>query len=213
MLTFSLWFSMAKPAHAGRRNALRLKILALIAVCCCLGVSPAVAASRPLEVVQTGTDRVLQVLKTRSADNRERREELRKIADEYFDFQEMSKRALGPYWNNLSPQKQKDFVDAFSEFLFNEYARKIENYTNEAINFTEQEVSGNYSVVESRVIRQQGNEITIIYRLHQGGGAWMVYDVVIEGVSLVDNYRSQFRSILAKDPFEKLLDQLRRKNR
>jgi phospholipid transport system substrate-binding protein len=169
------------------------------------------AALSPLDTVQTGTNRVLEILQKRAGDVQGRRGQIRGIVNEYFDFEEMSKRSLGPRWKDQSPGKQKEFVETFSQFLFNWYIDRIEKYTDEKLTYKDQELKGDYAAVDVQIIRSQNQEIPIQYRLHSVNNAWKVYDVTIEGVSVVSNYRSQFQSILAKNSFDELLEQLRAK--
>jgi phospholipid transport system substrate-binding protein len=193
------------------RQCITLKLFVL-AVCTCFLVSLAQAGSSPLETVQTGTEKVLHTLKEHAADSQKRREEIRKIVDNYFDFDEMAKRSLGPQWNKQAPAKQQEFVQAFSKFLFNVYIDKIEKYTDEKITYKEKEIQGDFALVDALVVGNQSGQIPLTYHLHLKDGNWKAYDVVIEGVGLVENYRSQFDSILSKGSFEDLLKQLREKN-
>lgn len=184
----------------------------IVAVALSLPVNRAVAAPSPQEVVRTGTDQVLQILKERSRDRDGRRMAIRKVVNEYFDFDDMAKRSLGPPWKQQPPEKQQEFVQAFSQFLFNVYIRKIEKYTNEKLSYRAKQADGNSAVVEALVVGGQAGEVRINYRLHLTDGAWKVYDVEIEGIDLVQNYRSQFNAMLAQGSFESLLKQLREKN-
>ena len=191
-------------------NAMKVRIQFII-IFVILLAAPARAARSPLDTVQTGTNRVLEILEKRSGDVQGRRGQIRGIVNEYFDFEEMSKRSLGPRWKDQSPAKQKEFVEAFSQFLFNWYIDRVEKYTNEKLTYKEQQMKGEYAAVDVQIIRSQNQEIPIQYRLHSVDDAWKVYDVTIEGVSVVNNYRSQFQSILARSSFDELLEQLRAK--
>jgi phospholipid transport system substrate-binding protein len=177
----------------------------------------ALAANSPLELVQSGTDRALQIIRGAHSGTapsiRERRAEILQIVDEYFDFGEMAKRALGRPWKDQPAQKQQEFVDLFKQLLFNNYVGRVENYTgtNERVVYDEQKVEGDYALVKTRVLDYKNTNVQLDYRLRLMSGQWKVYDVVVEGVSLVDNYRGQFNSILANKPFDSLLGQLREK--
>lgn len=176
-----------------------------------LMATPAEAALPPLDTVQSGTDRVLDVLKRSHGNVQGRRGEIRKIVDEYSDFEEMSKRSLGPLWKEQPASKQKEFVSAFSQFLFNWYIDRIEKYTDEKLIYKEQQLKGEYAAVDVQIVRSRGSEIPIQYRLLKNDNDWKVYDVTIEGVGVVSNYRSQFQSILSKESFDELLERLRQK--
>jgi phospholipid transport system substrate-binding protein len=175
------------------------------------------AANSPLELIQSGTDRALQIIRSAHSGTapslRERRTEILQIVDEYFDFGEMAKRSLGRPWKEQSPENQQEFVELFKQLLFNNYAGRVETYTgtDERVVYDEQKIEGEYALVKTRVLDYKNTNIQIDYRLKMINGQWKVYDVVVEGVSLVDNYRGQFNSILASKPFDSLLSQLRGK--
>jgi phospholipid transport system substrate-binding protein len=179
--------------------------------------SSGVAANSPLALIQSGTDRALQIIRSAHTGTapslRERRAEILQIVDEYFDFGEMAKRSLGRSWKEQSPQKQQEFVDLFKQLLFNNYAGRVETYTgtDEQLVYDEQKIDGDYALVKTRVLNYKNANVQLDYRLKLTNGEWKVYDVVVEGVSLVDNYRGQFNSILASKPFDTLLGQLKEK--
>jgi phospholipid transport system substrate-binding protein len=179
--------------------------------------SSGLAANSPLALIQSGTDRALQIIRSAHTGTapslRERRAEILQIVDKYFDFGEMAKRSLGRSWKEQSPQKQQEFVDLFKQLLFNNYAGRVETYTgtDEQLVYDEQKIDGDYALVKTRVLNYKNANIQLDYRLKLTNGEWKVYDVVVEGVSLVDNYRGQFNSILASKPFDALLGQLKEK--
>ena len=125
----------------------------------------------------------------------------------------MAKRALGRPWKEQSPQKQQEFVDLFKQLLFNNYAGQVETYTgtNEKIVYDGEKIEGEYALVKTRILEYKNTNVQLDYRLRLIKGEWKVYDVVAEGVSLVDNYRGQFNSILANKSFDAFLAQLREK--
>jgi len=128
-----------------------------------------------------------------------------------FDFTELSKRTLAQNWSKLSPEQQKEFISLYKSLLEDTYSDKIMMYTDEKIVFTKEiPLTEKTTEVQSTVIRKT-EEIPIYYRVILKDGVWMVYDVVIEGVSLINNYRSQFREILVNKPPESLLETLRKK--
>jgi phospholipid transport system substrate-binding protein len=124
---------------------------------------------------------------------------------------ELSKRTLGLNWNKFSPEQRKEFVELFKAILKDAYVDKITAYTNEQVNFTKEvPLSGTTIEVQSIVV-SKGGETPISYRVINKENNWKVYDVVIEGVSLISNYRTQFREILGNNPPEKLIETLRKK--
>ncbi len=174
-----------------------------------------VYAGPPLDAVQTNVNKVLEVLrdpKLKAASAKEiEKEKLRLIYDRMFDDVELSKRTLAKNWNSLDVAQRKEFVLLFRQVLEKAYIDKILAYTDEKIVFErETMVSGTQAEVQTKVVTSS-KEIPISYRLLQKDGAWKVYDVVIENVSLVLNYRTQFNDILAKDKPEQLLEILRKK--
>jgi phospholipid transport system substrate-binding protein len=174
-------------------------------------------ASGPMSVIQAGTERVLQILRSSqrggSSSLSQRKSEVLAIVDEYFNFEEMGKRALGRPWKDQSPANRQEFTRLFKQLLFDTYFNKVRKYTgqNEKAYYDSQKLEGDYALVKTH-IQLQGNEnLSLDYRLHQENGQWKVYDVVIEGISLVENYRAQFASILASGSFDALLRKLRDK--
>ncbi|MGC2064356.1 MAG: ABC transporter substrate-binding protein [Thermodesulfovibrionales bacterium] len=172
-------------------------------------------AGLPLDTVKSHSDKVLEILRDPSlkpeSAKQLRKDKLRAISEKMFDFTELSKRTLAQNWKNLNPGQQKEFVELFTTLLGDTYADKILSYTDEKIVFSK-EVSLNEKTVEvhSMVLRKTA-EIPIYYRVILKDGAWRVYDVVVEGVSLTNNYRTQFREILSNKPPESLLETLRKK--
>jgi phospholipid transport system substrate-binding protein len=179
--------------------------------------SSGTAAKTPLGLIQTGTDRALQILRSAQSGGgpslRERRVEILQIVDEYFDFGEMARRALGRPWKDQTLQKQQEFVDLFKQLIFSNYVGRVETYTgtNERVVYDEQKIEGEYALVKTRVLDYKNTNVQLDYRLRLIMGEWKVYDVIVEGVSLVENYRGQFNSILANKTFDTLLSQLREK--
>lgn len=122
----------------------------------------------------------------------------------------MAKRSLGSPWKQLSPEKRQEFAQLFKKLLFNTYVNRMENYHDQEIFYDSQKIDDDFAVVKTHFL-SQGENIPIDYRLHKEGGNWKVYDVVVEGVSYDDNYRSQIASILSNQSFESLLGMLRQK--
>jgi phospholipid transport system substrate-binding protein len=138
--------------------------------------------------------------------------EISKIINDVFDYQELSRRTLGREWKKFKPDQQKEFVSLFEELLQNIYADRILAYTSEKIEFgKETELKKGRVEVESYIITKDNKKVPLFYRMTDKSGQWRVYDVVIEGVSMVKNYRGQFREILSKKKPEDLLQTLRKK--
>lgn len=174
-----------------------------------------VYAGVPLDTVKKSVNDVLDVLrdpKLKPASATElKKDKLRVIYKGMFDEVEFSKRTLTRNWNSFTPAQRTEFVNLFEQVLENSYADKILSYTNEKVEFYKENKLSNTQVeVQSKIITSS-KEIPIFYRMILKDGKWKVYDVVIENVSLVQNYRTQFSDILAKDKPEKLLETLRKK--
>jgi phospholipid transport system substrate-binding protein len=179
--------------------------------------SLALAADGPMEIIKSGTQQVLNIIGCHNGEHiqvKRHRQEILKIVDEYFDFREMSRRALGRPWKGLTPDKQDSFASLFRDLLFNTYVDKVETYTcsDENVSYDGQQVEGDYALVRTTVASANKDvSAKVDYRLHLENGEWKVYDVVVEGISLVNNYREQFNSILANKSFDELLKLLREK--
>jgi phospholipid transport system substrate-binding protein len=172
---------------------------------------PAGGRSGPLSVVDASVTRVLTIVRSQTADATDsgnRRAEIRQAAVELFDFDEMSRRLLGQRWTDASPEEQRDFVALFTDLLERAYLNTLGNYRLATITFQGETINGSYAQVQSRMAAGKG-EVAIEYRLLEQDGRWAVYDVAVDGVSLISNYRSQFNSILKRMPFTQLLDRLR----
>ena len=181
----------------------------------CLILPGSAFAGAALDTVQGHVDQVLDVLRDPSlkaeSARKVKKDKIRVIADEMFDFAELSKRTLAQNWSKFDPDQQKEFIKLFKSLLADTYADKILQYTNEKIVFSKEvPVSDKAVEVRSTVIRKTG-EIPINYRVMLKAEGWRVYDVVIEGVSLVNNYRTQFREVLVNKTPESLLETLRKK--
>lgn len=191
----------------GRTIAVFLLVLALL-----YGVAD---AGVPTDQIKATVDKALLVLKDprfkSPAKVRERRNQLKQILFNRFDFTEMARRALGSNWRRRTPKEQEEFVRLFTEVLERAYADIIESYTNEKIIYTNERIDGTYADVGSKILTGRGEEYTLNYKVHLVGNEWKVYDVVAENVSLVNNYRSQFNRVISHDSYDELLRRLKDK--
>jgi phospholipid transport system substrate-binding protein len=178
----------------------------------CLQFPRLAAAGLPTDQTRETVDKVLSILQSGTNTNRDqRRQQLRDTIYPRFDFPEMAKRSLGPYWSRRSPQEQQEFVKLFTDLLESSYVDKIEGYNGEKVLYTREQVDGDNAEVFTKVLTKKGEEFSINYKLHRVGNEWKVYDVVVEDISLVNNYRSQFNRILANASFDELLKKLQQK--
>ncbi len=193
------------PEHRYLNFALIVSVLFLM-------FAPNAAAETAKEQLQGSMDRVIEVLRTiRSPEDIERnRNSLREILLVRFDFAAMAKESLGTRWNDLKG-KQKEFVSVFTDFVEHSYMSTLGSYRGEKIVYDHDRSDGESAEVDTRVVGGEGNPIKIEYKLHRTDGQWMVYDAVIDDVSLVGNYRSQFARILHRASLEELIQTLHAK--
>jgi phospholipid transport system substrate-binding protein len=193
----------------------KLLIRAAIALCVCLLPADSLWAATAKETIKTEVDKILQMLKDpafKQQPKDKQIEGIRSVINNVFDYDELSKRTLGREWRNFNAEQREEFVSLFSQLLEETYADRVLAYTSEKIEFgSEMELKKGRVEVASDIITADNKKIPLNYRLYEKDGQWRVYDVIIEGISLVKNYRSQFRDILSKDPPEKLLETMRSK--
>ena len=179
-----------------------------------VAVQPAVAGGAT-EAMRSTIDEVLKIIQDKElkqpARAEERRQRLEQVVGDRFDYQEMSRRALGTHWNTLSDQDKQEFVKLFKTLLTNSYADKIEAYSGEGVKYINERTEKDYAEVRTKVLTGK-IEIPLDYRLINKGTDWRVYDVVVDGVSLVNNYRGQFSKILRSSTYADLVGQLRKKS-
>ena len=175
---------------------------------------PSSAYRTPSEAMRTTVSQALAVLQDQELKKPARADErvarLKKIADSCFDYGEMAKRSLGSQWNKLGEKAQQEFVDLFTEFLTATYVEKIHAYSGEEVKFLNERLEGSYAEVKSIMVGKK-TEVPLDYRLMKKDGDWKAYDVVVDGISLVQNYRGQFTKILHSSSYEHLVQILRDK--
>ena len=190
-------------------------LTAALLLLCALGL-PALAAASVTDEVKRVVDEVVRIVSDpelkKPQKEQQRRQALKAAIGQIFDFSEMAQRSLATHWKVRTPAERKEFVSLFQTLLENSYATKIESYHNEKIDYQKETVTGDYAEVKSKVIAAKGDEYALDYRLMRKDGKWMVYDVVIEGVSLVSNYRGQFNRIINRQGYPELARKLRSKS-
>jgi phospholipid transport system substrate-binding protein len=180
-----------------------------------LAAAGTASAAGPTETVKSAVQQVFAqpggpAVKPVSA--AERRAQIRKITETLFDFEEMSQRSLGGAWAQASPAEQREFVRLFGSLIANAYMGRIEQYAGEPIAYVDERIDGDDARVQSRVTTPKGSEVGIEYRLYHGtDGRWTVYDIYVDGFSLVGSYKAQFARLLQRGSFADLLKQLRQK--
>jgi len=191
------------------------KQIAVVAVLILFALSIPVYAGAPMATVEANVKKVLDILrdpKLKGASAKEiKKEKLRVIYKGMFDEMEFSRRTLSRNWAKLNPDQQKEFVALFEQILEKAYIDKILDYSNEKVDFYKENiVADNQAEIQTKIVTSS-KEIPIFYRVTLKDGNWRVYDVVVENVSLVQNYRTQFNDILASKSPEQLLEILRKK--
>ncbi len=194
---------------------LRISV-ALLLCFCFLSLAPrrAIAGEATQQIKET-VDAVIDVLNNKELkkpENRDMREKkIRDIVNKRFDFEEMAKRSLALNWNKRTPEEKKEFVSLFSDLLENTYVKKIERYENEKVAYLDERITGQYAVVKTKIVKPQEAEVPVEYRIFKRTDKWEVYDIIIEGVSLVNNYRSQFSEIIRSSSYTELVNRLKKK--
>ncbi|HEX4987861.1 MAG TPA: ABC transporter substrate-binding protein [Candidatus Binatia bacterium] len=191
--------------------------IGILIVTVCFGFAGFAQAGEPLDLVRTAVDKAVQILKDpklQSQDKkRERIERLREALNPIFDYEEMAKRALGTHWRRRTPAEQEEFVKLFRDFLERIYSDKVDLYGGEKVRFGRELIDKDFAQVESTIIKPKGEELAVIYKLRQLNGQWKVYDAVVENISIVNNYRSQFDRIISSSSYEELVKRLQEKAR
>ena len=192
---------------------IRSSVVAAIALSLVACAAAPVRAGAPTDQVREYTDAVLKILEDPAlkAEDRkpERRAAVRKIATEVFDVQETARRALGPHWQQRTPQQREEFVQLFAELVEQTYISKIDLFGGERLRFTEEKVDGDHAIVRAKVITRQATEVPVEARLLRKGDRWLIYDILIENISLIGNYRAQFDRIIRTQSYEELVKRLR----
>jgi phospholipid transport system substrate-binding protein len=172
-------------------------------------------AGEPTEDIRKTTDRIIAIVTApglKEADKaREKSRQIRNVVDERFDWEEMSKRTLARHWKDRTQNEKKEFVDLFGKLLERTYLDKVEGYSGEKVLYVGEKVQGKYAMVAVRIVTKQETEVQVDYRLQKKGEEWLVYDISIEGVSLINNYRKQFDSIMTRSSYKDLIERLRSK--
>ena len=170
----------------------------------------ALAASSPTEDVRSSVDAILVILQNSELDVQQKRADISKIINKRFDFRAMSQRTLATNWKKTSDEEKKQFTALFSQLIESSYVGKIEAYTNEKVEYPGEKVKGKKAVVETLILTSSA-DIPVNYKLYQKGDQWLVYDVIIEGVSLISNYRSSYQEIMKDEGFDGLLNKMQAK--
>lgn len=191
-----------------RRAALIATLLMAVVVHASAGI-----AGEPTDQLRPEIARVIKTLEDPSlrgdGKTAARRDALRTITESVFDWEEMARRALGPHWQARSEAERTEFVALFRDLIESSYASKIEGYSGERVSFAGDVVEGDLATVRTRLTTKQGKDVPVDYRMNRRDSRWRIYDVSVEGVSLVANYRTQFNQIIRTSSYEELIRKLR----
>ena len=189
----------------------------------CLGIvvlaglvvwAPAPArAGAPTDQLKASVEQIVKVLEDPAlraeARSQERRAAIRKEAEGVFDFTETARRALGRHWQGLAEKDRQEFTSLFTDLIERAYISKIERYSGERIAYAGEAMEGGLATVRTRFVTKQGTEVPVDYRMQQRGDRWLVYDVSVEGVSLINNYRTQFDKIIQTSSYAELVRKMK----
>jgi len=211
-----MMMSMVKgrTAEAKRLLSRHAAVMMVLAILWALSAIPSYAGV-PTDSMKATVDEVLRIVRDNELKQphkaTERRQMLEQVVEARFDYHEMSRRALGAPWNTLSDQEKQEFVGLFRTLLTNSYADKIETYSGEGVQYLNERMEKEYAEVRTKVLSGK-TEIPLDYRLINKANDWRVYDVVVDGISLVNNYRGQFTKIIKSSSYLDLVEQLRKKS-
>lgn len=186
-----------------------IRTLVMVATATLLCVAARAWAGAPTDQVREYTDQVLKVLEDPSLKPPDRRVAVRKIAAEIFDVSETAKRALGRHWQGRTEAERDEFVHLFADLLEGTYIARIDEYGGERIRYGGESVDGDHAIVRARVMTNKGTEVPVESRMLRRGERWYIYDIAIENVSLISNYRAQFDRIIRTSSFEELVKRLK----
>jgi phospholipid transport system substrate-binding protein len=184
----------------------------MVLIILALGIAISVWAGEPTDQIKQTTDKIISILTDstlKDADKREERKKLiRSAADERFDWEEMARRSLARHWAKRTNEEKREFTALFSDLLERTYMDKVEGYSGEKVLYGGERVDGDFGVVRAKILTAKDTEISVEYRVRRKEEGWFIYDVSIEGVSLVNNYRTQFNSIILKSSYRELVKKL-----
>jgi phospholipid transport system substrate-binding protein len=175
-------------------------------------VLPARADDAPMTVVQNTVNQALEVLRDKSTPLPQRQEKLRQIVAQSFDFTEMAKSALGYHWKKLTPEQQQEFSNVFISFIEDSYLSKLNDYKGQQVQFVKATQDGSdYAQVNTNIVREGQEPLHLDFRLMKEGGTWKIYDVTVDAISIIANYRNQFNRVMNNQGYDTLIKDLKEK--
>lgn len=191
----------------------RLAVWAILSGLLIVGYMPAARAGVPQEKVRETINEVLDILANKTLPEQERQARVRQAVVKRFGFEEMAQRSLGQHWRELTPEQRQEFGRLFTDLLLDSYIDKVERSEGkEDIRYTKETTEADHASVHTEIVQERDQNIEVEYRLLQRHGDWHVFDVIIEGVSLVNNYRTQFNKIILEESYDALVKKLKQKS-
>ncbi|MCJ7808659.1 MAG: ABC transporter substrate-binding protein [Desulfobulbaceae bacterium] len=196
--------------HLQNKSVLLVLLLALTSFIVCAGAVSA-ASNGPMEQLQKTVDEILRILQAETLQGAEKKAERQKlvlnVVTDMFDFREMARSSLGQSWNTLSPEEKDTFVGLFTRLVEQRYIGKIDSYTEQKVVYKKEIVKDDKATIYTDIV-DKDLEVPIIYRLQETKGKWLIYDLKIENVSLIVNYRRDFDSVIRKEQFSGLVEKI-----
>ena len=184
------------------------RLIPLIAVLV-LGLASDAWAGQPTDQLRAYTDQVLKVLQNPALSLPERREAVRHLAEEVFEVSETAKRALGQHWLQRTQAEREEFVKLFANLLEQTYIARIGEFGGEKLRYVGEQIDGDRAIVRARIATRNGTEVPVESRLLQKENRWLIYDILVENLSLISNYRSQFDRVIRTTSYEELVKRLK----
>jgi phospholipid transport system substrate-binding protein len=186
----------------------RYRKIMMLAVALVLGVATSGWAGAPTDQLRSYTDQILKVLENPSLSLPEKRAQVRKLASDAFDTEETAQRVLGPHWQQRTPAEREEFTKLFANLLEQTYISRIDEYGGERLTYVSEQITGDRAVVRARILTSKGSEVPVESRLNLKGDRWLTYDILIENLSLISNYRSQFDRVIRSNGYPELVKRL-----
>ena len=189
---------------------IRRRLIPLI-VALVLGLASTAWAGPPTEQLRTYTDQVVKILQNPSMTLPDRREAVRHLAEEVFDVTETAKRALGQHWQQRTPAEQDEFVKLFANLLEQTYISRIDEFGGERLTYVSEQIDGDRAIVRAKITTKNGTDVPVESRVLLKGNRWLIYDILIENLSLISNYRAQFDRVIRTASYDELVKRLKTK--
>ncbi len=190
---------------------MRRSVLVLFAAIGLATIVPPAWAGAPTDQMRRYTDEVVKILQDPAYKGDAKRAAVRRVAEQVFDVTETARRALGRHWQELTPQQRQEFVPLFQDLLERTYMSRIDQYGGEKVRYTNETIDGNNASVRASIVTRKGTEVPVEARLLRRDDKWLIYDVLIENISLIGNYRAQFDQIIRTSSYDELVRRLREK--